>query len=39
MTAVETAVRQTKAAVRMARYFIMLVLLVMTRSPKFVGTM
>ncbi len=36
MTAVETAVRPTNAAVRIAKYFTMLVLVVMTRPPKFV---
>ena len=37
MTAVEAAVRPTKAAVRSRRYFRMFDLVVMTRPPKFVG--
>ena len=37
MTAVEAAVRPTKANVRISRYFAMLVFVFMTRPPKFVA--
>jgi hypothetical protein len=37
MTAVDAAVKPTKAAVRSKRYFAMLVFFVMSRPPKFVA--